>query len=118
VVFSPLPRCPRWPLAPTRRRRPPVAAPPRPFLTHDYLATSERHGWRFIQSEVLDIDRSAKRALHQFKGGEWVMTLPPPPQRCPPSPYERACLVAWCSRRTRSRGHITILDHKDGVPAT
>ena len=35
-----------------------------------------------------------KNALHAFKGGDLVMTLPPPPQRCPPSPYERACLIA------------------------
>ncbi|EHR69290.1 NAD(FAD)-dependent dehydrogenase [Burkholderiales bacterium JOSHI_001] len=141
------------------------------FLTHDYLRVSEKHGYRFIQSEILDIDRSAKRvvtslgwldydylvlspgiryhyeawfgndrraaeatkarfpaayipnaehfalkrALHGFKGGEWVMTLPPPPQRCPPSPYERACLVAWWFKTHNIKGHITILDHKDGV---
>jgi NADPH-dependent 2,4-dienoyl-CoA reductase/sulfur reductase-like enzyme len=141
------------------------------FLTFDYLAVSERHGYRFIQSEITQIDRAAKRvhtslgyldydllvlspgirygyeqwfgndrraaeatkarfpgayipnaehfalkrALHNFKGGEWVMTLPPPPQRCPPSPYERACLVAWWFKKNNIKGHITILDHKDGV---
>ena len=141
------------------------------FLTHDYLQVSERHGYRFIQSEITQIDRSAKRvhtslghldydllvlapgirygyetwfgndrraaeatrarfpgayipnaehyalkrALHAFKGGEWVMTLPPPPQRCPPSPYERACLVAWWFKTHNIKGRITILDHKDGV---
>ncbi len=141
------------------------------FLTYEYLRVSERHGYRFIQCEILSVDRDAKRvvthlgwldydylvlapgirydyeawfgndrraaeatrarfpaayvpnaehfalkrALHDFKGGEWVMTLPPPPQRCPPSPYERACLVAWWFKKHNVRGHITILDHKDGV---
>lgn len=141
------------------------------FLSFDYLAVAERHGYRSIQAEVLDIDRAArrvvthlgwleydwlvlspgiryayeawfgtdrraaeatrarfpsayvpnaehlalKRALHGFKGGEWVMTLPPPPQRCPPSPYERACLVAWWFKKNKVKGHITILDHKDGI---
>jgi NADPH-dependent 2,4-dienoyl-CoA reductase/sulfur reductase-like enzyme len=141
------------------------------FLTYDHLAVAERHGYRFIQSEILAIERDGKRvvtslgwldydflvlapgirygyeawfgndrraaeatrarfpaayvpnaehvalkrALHDFKGGEWVMTLPPPPQRCPPSPYERACLVAWWFKKNRIKGHITILDHKDGI---
>lgn len=141
------------------------------FITHDYLRVSERHGYRFIQTEVLEVDRSARRvvttlgaldydylvlapgirynyeawfgndrriadatrarfpaayvtnnehfalkqALHNFKGGDWVMTLPPPPQRCPPSPYERACMVAWYFKHNKIKGKVTILDHKDGV---
>jgi NADH dehydrogenase FAD-containing subunit len=141
------------------------------FLTHDYLRVSERHGYRYVQCEVLEIDRGArrvvtsqgqidydflviaagirygyeawfgndrraadatrarfpaayvpnaehialKRALHGFKGGEWVMNLPPPPQRCPPSPYERACLVAWYFKTNKIKGRVTILDHKPGV---
>ena len=56
-----------------------------------------------------------KRALHAFKGGEWVMNLPPPPQRCPPSPYERACLIAWHFKTHKIKGHITILDHKPAI---
>jgi NADH dehydrogenase FAD-containing subunit len=56
-----------------------------------------------------------KQAIQDFKGGEIVMTLPPPPQRCPPSPYERACLLAWHLKSKKINGHITILDHKDGI---
>jgi NADH dehydrogenase FAD-containing subunit len=56
-----------------------------------------------------------KRALHSFQGGDWVMTLPPPPQRCPPSPYERACMVAWWIKTKGIKGRVTILDHKAGV---
>jgi NADPH-dependent 2,4-dienoyl-CoA reductase/sulfur reductase-like enzyme len=141
------------------------------YITHEYLRVSERHGYRYIQCEILEVDRDArrvvtsqgvldydflvlapgirynyeawfgndrraadttrarfpgayipnaehftlKRALHSFKGGDWVMTLPPPPQRCPPSPYERACLVAWWFKKNNIKGHITIMDHKDGV---
>ena len=36
-----------------------------------------------------------KDKVRNFQGGTIVMTLPPPPHRCPPSPYERACLMAW-----------------------
>lgn len=56
-----------------------------------------------------------KRALHGFKGGELVLNLPPPPHRCPPSPYERACLIAWHFKTHRIKGHITILDHKPAI---
>lgn len=141
------------------------------FLTHDYLGVAEKYGYRFIQTEILDIERDRKavvtaagsvpydyliiapgirynyeawfandrrmaeatrarfpaayipnaehfhlkNALHAFKGGDLVMTLPPPPQRCPPSPYERACLIASMFRQKKIPGRIIILDHKDGV---
>ena len=62
-------------------------------------------------SEFLTI----KRSLQAFKGGELVMTLPPPPQRCPPSPYERACLIGWYMKTNKIKGHITILDHKPAI---
>lgn len=51
-----------------------------------------------------------KRKLHEFKGGVMVMTLPPPPHRCPPSPYERACLMAWHMKKNKIPGKILILD--------
>ncbi len=35
-----------------------------------------------------------KQRIKGFQGGMIVMTLPPPPHRCPPSPYERACVMA------------------------
>ena len=141
------------------------------FLIHDYLATSQKYGYKFIQCEILDIDRSVrkvvtslgsidydfliiapgirynyeawfgndrtmidatkskfpaayipnhehfnlKKAIHSFKGGDWVMTLPPPPQRCPPSPYERACMIAWHFKTNKIKAKVTILDHKDDV---
>jgi NADPH-dependent 2,4-dienoyl-CoA reductase/sulfur reductase-like enzyme len=104
------------------------------WLDYDYLVLSPgiRYGYeawfgndrraaeatraRFPAAYVPNAEHFAlKRALHEFKGGEWVMNLPPPPQRCPPSPYERACLVAWWFKTHNIKGHITILDHKDGV---
>ena len=141
------------------------------FLTWDYLRVADRHGYHFVQCEVTQVDRAArrvhttagwldydhlvlapgirynyeawfgndrraadatrqrfpaayvpnaehhtlKRQLKAFKGGDWVMTLPPPPQRCPPSPYERACMVAWHIKTHGIKGRVTILDHKPGV---
>ena len=49
-----------------------------------------------------------------FKGGTLVMTLPPP-HRCPPSPYERACLIAWHIKKNKIPGKILILDPKPKI---
>ena len=75
-------------------------------------ATRRRFPATYIPSNELF---ALKRALHGFTGGDWVMNLPPPPQRCPPSPYERACLVAWYIKANKIKGKVTILDHKDDV---
>ncbi|WP_269900241.1 FAD-dependent oxidoreductase [Paenalcaligenes faecalis] len=56
-----------------------------------------------------------KNKLNAFKGGTIVMTLPPPPHRCPPSPYERACLMAWHIKKNNIPGKIIILDPKPKI---
>ncbi|MDD3353067.1 FAD/NAD(P)-binding oxidoreductase [Zoogloea sp.] len=56
-----------------------------------------------------------KQKVKNFKGGTLVMTLPPPPHRCPPSPYERACLIAWHIKKNKIPGKILILDPKPKV---
>lgn len=53
-----------------------------------------------------------KEKVKNFKGGTIVMTLPPPPHRCPPSPYERACLMAWYFKKHNIPAKILILDPK------
>jgi NADH dehydrogenase FAD-containing subunit len=42
-------------------------------------------------------------------GGHFVMTIPKSPYRCPPGPYERACLVADILER-KGGGTVTVLD--------
>ncbi|MFO1345812.1 MAG: FAD-dependent oxidoreductase [Rhodocyclaceae bacterium] len=54
-----------------------------------------------------------KRGIQEFKGGDLVMTLPPPPHRCPPSPYERACLIAAKIKKEKIKGRVIILDPKE-----
>lgn len=56
-----------------------------------------------------------KHKVKNFKGGTLVMTLPPPPHRCPPSPYERACLIAWHIKKNKIPGKILILDPKPKI---
>ena len=56
-----------------------------------------------------------KQKVKDFKGGTLVMTLPPPPHRGPPSPYERACLIAWHIKKNKIPGKILILDPKPKI---
>jgi NADPH-dependent 2,4-dienoyl-CoA reductase/sulfur reductase-like enzyme len=47
-------------------------------------------------------------------GGLVVIIAPPDPSRCPPAPYERACMMAHRLRSTgRGKARIVILDPKD-----
>lgn len=48
--------------------------------------------------------------LAAFKGGTLLMTLPPPPYRCPPAPYERAVLIAGWLEARRVPGKLLVLD--------
>lgn len=46
-------------------------------------------------------------------GGVFLIVAPPNPYRCPPAPYERACLVAYYFKQFKPRAKILILDAKD-----
>jgi len=44
------------------------------------------------------------------KSDTYILTIPPAPYRCPPGPYERACVVADYLKRTKGGGKVIILD--------
>ncbi len=56
-----------------------------------------------------------KRKLAEFKGGELLMTVPPPPLRCPPAPYERAVMIAWLLKTRRIKGRLILVDAGGGM---
>lgn len=43
-------------------------------------------------------------------GGDFVITVPKPPYRCPPAPYERAALMAEVIQKRKVTGKIIVLD--------
>lgn len=43
-------------------------------------------------------------------GGRFIMTIPEAPYRCPPAPYERACLVAAYFKQYKPRAKVHIFD--------
>lgn len=51
------------------------------------------------------------------KNDTFILTIPPKPYRCPPGPYERACVVADYLKRTKGGGKVVILDANPGIQA-
>jgi sulfide dehydrogenase [flavocytochrome c] flavoprotein chain len=43
-------------------------------------------------------------------GGSLVISVPKPPYRCPPAPYERACLIAEQVRKRGVKGKVIVVD--------
>jgi len=51
-------------------------------------------------------------------GDTFVMTIPAKPYRCPPGPYERACLVAdYLKRSGKSASRVVVLDENPVIQA-
>ncbi|HRX70141.1 MAG: FAD-dependent oxidoreductase [Candidatus Competibacteraceae bacterium] len=50
-------------------------------------------------------------------GGVFVLTIPPAPYRCPPGPYERACLVADYLKRNKPGSKVIVLDANSKIIA-
>lgn len=50
-------------------------------------------------------------------GGVYAITVPPTPYRCPPGPYERACLVASYFRDHKPHSKVLVLDANNDIQA-
>jgi sulfide dehydrogenase [flavocytochrome c] flavoprotein subunit len=74
-------------------------------------AASEKmpHAWKAGDQTAL----LRKRLEAMEDGGLIVLAVPAAPLRCPPAPYERACLIAHYLKTTKPRSKILILDAKD-----
>ena len=48
-------------------------------------------------------------------GGVFAITIPEAPYRCPPGPYERACVVAAYLKKNKPRSKVLILDANQDV---
>ena len=54
--------------------------------------------------------RALKERLENFKGGDLVMTVPPPPYRCQLAVYERALVIGHLFKARAVLGRLTLLD--------
>jgi NADPH-dependent 2,4-dienoyl-CoA reductase/sulfur reductase-like enzyme len=51
------------------------------------------------------------------KADTYILTIPPKPYRCPPGPYERACVVADYLKRVKGGGKVIVLDANPEIQA-
>ena len=64
------------------------------------------HGWKAGPQTV-----ALRRQLEAMPdGGVFALSIPKAPYRCPPGPYERACMVAGYFRATKPKSKVLVLD--------
>lgn len=69
------------------------------------------HAWKAgAQTTLLQQQLAAMPA-----GGTFVMTIPATPYRCPPGPYERACVVADWLRTNKPGSKVVVLDANPAI---
>ncbi|PWB39357.1 MAG: sulfide dehydrogenase [Rhodocyclales bacterium] len=73
-----------------------------------YAAARDQFPVGFRAFEQSAVQRQAATFLEQ--GGNFVITVPKPPYRCPPAPYERACLIAQRMKEKGTKGKIILVD--------
>jgi NADPH-dependent 2,4-dienoyl-CoA reductase/sulfur reductase-like enzyme len=67
------------------------------------------HAWKAGEQTLL-----LRKQLEAMEdGGLVVIAAPANPYRCPPGPYERACLIAYYLKTKKPRSKLLILDAKD-----
>jgi len=86
-----------------------VLAPGIDFIkTNDYDITKVPHAWK--AGEQTNLLKAQIDAMQD--GDTFTMTIPAAPYRCPPGPYERACVVADYLKNTKghSNSKVVVLD--------
>jgi len=96
-------------------------------LSYDRLVVSPGVDFMFEQVGGLEREVNAGRVAHAWKagpqtellrrqlesmpdGGVVAMTIPKAPYRCPPGPYERACMVAAYLKQAKPKAKLLVLD--------
>lgn len=54
-----------------------------------------------------------KRKVEEFKGGNFIINVPSGTYRCPPAPYERACMVAYYFKKNNIKGKVILIDPRE-----
>ena len=99
---------------------------------YDKLVMAPGIDFMWDQTEGLKDAHDSGRILHAWKagpetvalrrqleampdGGTYAITIPEAPYRCPPGPYERACVVAAYFKKAKPKSKILILDGNPDV---
>lgn len=51
-----------------------------------------------------------KSMIDNFKGGNFILTIPSQQYKCPSAPYERACMIAHYFKNNNIKGKVIIID--------
>jgi sulfite dehydrogenase len=65
-----------------------------------------QHGWK-AGPQTLAL---RKQVVDMPDGGIYAISIPKVPYRCPPGPYERACMVAAYFKEAKPRSKVLVLD--------
>jgi NADPH-dependent 2,4-dienoyl-CoA reductase/sulfur reductase-like enzyme len=69
------------------------------------------HAWKAGEQTI-----ALRKQLESMPdGGVYAMAMPLAPYRCPPGPYERACLVANYFKQYKPRSKVILLDANDDI---
>ena len=69
------------------------------------------HAWKAGPQTI-----ALRKQLEDMKdGGVYAISIPKAPYRCPPGPYERACLVANYFKQHKPKSKVVILDANEDV---
>jgi len=69
------------------------------------------HAWKAGPQTI-----ALRQQLESMKdGGTYAISIPKAPYRCPPGPYERACLVANYFKQSKPKSKVVILDANEDV---
>jgi sulfite dehydrogenase len=101
-------------------------------MTYDRLVLSPGVDFMWDQIPGLNTPEAQAKILHAWKagpqtvalrkqledmknGGTYAIAIPKAPYRCPPGPYERACLVADYFKKNKPKSKVVILDANEDV---
>jgi len=101
-------------------------------MTYDRLVLSPGVDFMWDQIPGLNNPEAQAKILHAWKagpqtialrkqledmknGGTYAIAIPKAPYRCPPGPYERACLVADYFKKNKPKSKVVILDANEDV---
>jgi len=80
-----------------------------PALQDNYVT----HAWKAGAQTT----KLAAQIRNMPAGGTFIMTIPAAPYRCPPGPYERACVVADYLKKNKPGSKVIVLDANPFVQA-
>ena len=54
-----------------------------------------------------------KKKVEEFKGGNFIINVPSGTYRCPPAPYERACMIAYYFKTNNIKAKVILIDPRE-----